>query len=359
MTKTEIEKIVNKYDWEKRWLERNCLLTAGLAGEMYYVDFPKNWKKMVFAQLFFAYHDGMITCYQLKSENDEFGNAFAADLINDAKLAKSWARETHKAAERLLEYIKQKPSVLLTQKNYEEFIKIFFAFLVPYVGLIRIINYVEPQFQANILPPLNKVRLEVEDVYSKVDFFLRKFLSELAKSENRTEKLIGCLYPSEVRKYLERKILPTDQELIQRTPDSGEYFDNGKLMYFDKTSTALFEKLVADKYLVASLKTEVEGVVAVKGIARGIVRIVNDAKKVKLFNLGDILITGMTNPEFMSLMKKSGAVVTDGGGILCHAAIVARELNKPCIINTQVATSVFKDGDLVEVDADKGMVRKI
>ena len=61
----------------------------------------------------------------------------------------------------------------------------------------------------------------------------------------------------------------------------------------------------------------------------------------------------------MILMKKAAAFVTDGGGILCHAAIMARELKKPCVIGTKIATQVLKDGDLVEVDADKGIVRKI
>mgnify|MGYP001564748046 CR=1 FL=1 len=58
-------------------------------------------------------------------------------------------------------------------------------------------------------------------------------------------------------------------------------------------------------------------------------------------------------------MRKAAAFVTDEGGILCHAAIVARELKKPCIIGTKIATRVFKDGDMVEVDATKGIVRKI
>ncbi|MDD1444202.1 PEP-utilizing enzyme, partial [Dolichospermum sp. ST_sed3] len=65
----------------------------------------------------------------------------------------------------------------------------------------------------------------------------------------------------------------------------------------------------------------------------------------------------MTRPDFVPLMKKAGAVVTDAGGILSHAAIVSRELNKPCIIGTEVATNILKDGDIVEVDADKGIVR--
>ena len=55
-------------------------------------------------------------------------------------------------------------------------------------------------------------------------------------------------------------------------------------------------------------------------------------------------------------MKKASAIITDEGGIICHAAIASRELKKPCIIGTKIATKILKDGDLVEVDADNGIV---
>ena len=75
------------------------------------------------------------------------------------------------------------------------------------------------------------------------------------------------------------------------------------------------------------------------------------------FQDGSVLVTGMTRPEFVPLMKRASAIITDEGGITCHAAIVSRELKKPCIIGTKIATQVLKDGDLVEVDADNGVVR--
>jgi pyruvate,water dikinase len=79
----------------------------------------------------------------------------------------------------------------------------------------------------------------------------------------------------------------------------------------------------------------------------------------KSFHKGQILVAGMTRPDYVSYMEKAAAFVTDGGGILCHAAIIAREMGKPCIVGTQIATKVLKDGDLVEVDAKNGVVRKI
>lgn len=88
-------------------------------------------------------------------------------------------------------------------------------------------------------------------------------------------------------------------------------------------------------------------------------RIIHDPTADNIFHQGDILVTGMTRPEYIHLAKKSAGIITDAGGILSHAAITARELKIPCIIGTKNATQILKDGDLVEVDADNGIVRKI
>lgn len=68
---------------------------------------------------------------------------------------------------------------------------------------------------------------------------------------------------------------------------------------------------------------------------------------------------GLSYPDFMPAVHKASALVTDQGGVLCHAAIVARELQKICIVGTQNATKIFKTGDRIEVDANTGVVRKI
>ena len=98
---------------------------------------------------------------------------------------------------------------------------------------------------------------------------------------------------------------------------------------------------------------------AFKGIVKGKVRLVKNNHDIKNLKKGEVLVTAMTTPNFIPAMEKAAAFVTDEGGILCHAAIISREMNKPCIIGTKHATKILKDGDLVEVDADKGIVRKI
>jgi len=81
---------------------------------------------------------------------------------------------------------------------------------------------------------------------------------------------------------------------------------------------------------------------------------VSDSSKVQD---GDILIASMTMPEYGAALGKAAAFVTDEGGLMCHAAIVAREMKKPCVTGTYCATNSFKDGDMVEVDANAGTIR--
>lgn len=102
---------------------------------------------------------------------------------------------------------------------------------------------------------------------------------------------------------------------------------------------------------------KVKGVVANKGNVHGVVRVVLSSKDFHKVNPGDILVTTMTSVDFVPVMQKAAAFVTNEGGITSHAAIVAREMNKPCIIGTKIATQVLRDGDEVEVDAAKGVVR--
>lgn len=99
------------------------------------------------------------------------------------------------------------------------------------------------------------------------------------------------------------------------------------------------------------------GQVACQGYARGTARIILGQEDFHRFGEGEILVTGMTRPEFVPLMRKAAGIVTNEGGITCHAAIVSRELGKPCIIGTQKATQLIKDGDVVEVRANHGTVR--
>jgi phosphohistidine swiveling domain-containing protein len=109
----------------------------------------------------------------------------------------------------------------------------------------------------------------------------------------------------------------------------------------------------------AAAPTEIRGMVVCRGKARGRVAVVHDSSELGKVQEGDILVTGMTTPDYIPALRKAAAFVTDEGGVTCHAAIVARELKKPCIVGTKVATRRLTEGTLVEVDADSGWVRPL
>lgn len=99
---------------------------------------------------------------------------------------------------------------------------------------------------------------------------------------------------------------------------------------------------------------------AFPGVVRGKARIVLQADPTGIvFRKGEILITLNSTPALMPLLRKCGAIVSDEGGLSCHAAIVARELKKPCVMGTKTATSLLRDGDDIEVDANNGIVKKL
>ncbi|MFH1779667.1 MAG: phosphoenolpyruvate synthase [Candidatus Micrarchaeota archaeon] len=98
------------------------------------------------------------------------------------------------------------------------------------------------------------------------------------------------------------------------------------------------------------------GLGASPGIASGSVKIIHSSKQINEINTGDVLVTEMTSPDYVPAMKKATAIITNAGGITCHAAIVSRELGIPCIVGTKTATSTLTNEQVITVDASHGVV---
>jgi len=133
--------------------------------------------------------------------------------------------------------------------------------------------------------------------------------------------------------------------------------EKGKI-YTGRKAKDFLKSLTLEKVKIVSVD-KLSGTAAYAGRAKGKVRIINLPEEMGKMEKGNIMVAHTTFPSLVPAMKKAAAIVTDDGGITSHAAIVARELKIPCVVGTKIATQVLKDGDLVEVDADKGTVRKI
>jgi phosphohistidine swiveling domain-containing protein len=201
---------------------------------------------------------------------------------------------------------------------------------------------------------------DIRKIYTLTHVYIDdKFLREAEKRENINRELLKYSTYEEFSRLLKGSIDKNlfEKQLVQRKEGLLWIYENGKpsnIISGEESKKIL--QSIQQKHEEAE---EIKGIAASLGKARGRVIIVRKIDSIKNVKEGDVLVTPMTRPEHVPSLKKVSAIVTDDGGITCHAAIISRELKIPCIIGTKIATKVLKDGDLVEVDADKGIVRKI
>ncbi len=100
----------------------------------------------------------------------------------------------------------------------------------------------------------------------------------------------------------------------------------------------------------------VQGLAASAGRASGVVRVLQTPDQGERLQAGEVLVAPMTSPDWVPTMRRAAAIVTDGGGMTCHAAIVSRELGVPAVVGARTATTVLRDGELVTVDGAQGTV---
>src|SRR3989344_4216089 len=221
--------------------------------------------------------------------------------------------------------------------------------------LRRTLNLEEKSI-ADFLSWIIELRDDRKPLMNKLDVLLNECVRRVYEKWGTEKNLSFVSYVFEVLKGREF-LLDNIPNIKKRRGD----FVN--LYYGDDRYSEKYENLEEEFEESKSLEKNrsdvgiITGQIASKGKVVGIARIIYDPNRFHSFTEGDILVTTMTRPEFVPIMKKASAIVTNEGGIACHAAIVSRELNKPCIIGTKNATEVIRDGDEIEVDANKGIVR--
>ena len=168
---------------------------------------------------------------------------------------------------------------------------------------------------------------------------------------------------SELKTLLLKEEKLCKKELHNRRKFYIYYINNGKYEFHTGNSAKYLESAKI-KHEYADIK-EITGRSANIGTYRGRVKIISFtsgnkfSQEVKKMQFGDVLVTGMTRPQLIEACEKAKAIVTDEGGVCSHAAVVSRELNIPCVVGTVIATKVFKDGDIVEVDGNTGVIKLI
>ncbi len=203
---------------------------------------------------------------------------------------------------------------------------------------------------------LNEFR---KGIFCKVSLTYRPAFQRIAEMAG-SDSWRDCYYltPEEMRDIVAGKKLDI-KDIKSKRQLAGAIFDeNGKLTLLTEDEIKLFTpKEILPQSSNGQTVTELKGTTANKGKVTGTVKVVADRSEFGKFKRGDVLVAKMTSVDYVPIMEMAAAFVTNEGGITSHASIVSREMNKPCIIGTKIATEIFKDGDVVEVDADHGTVR--
>jgi|GEM_PF-6257578 len=199
----------------------------------------------------------------------------------------------------------------------------------------------------------------IKDCYkfsmNKVFYNAEALFSEIAKRLNKPVDYIKDLSSQEIRDALCGKEL--DSKMVS------ERVKNHILIAFEnKLYLLLGDKAdqFRKKYLeIDTNKTLLNGRCASKGAATGKAKIVKSPEDFHKMEAGDILVVMNTSPDFTPIMEKAGAIVAEEGGLTAHVSIVSRELGIPAVVGVHHAIEILKDGDMLEVDANQGTVKKI
>jgi len=196
-----------------------------------------------------------------------------------------------------------------------------------------------------------------KEVAKKETMFMRSEKKGTAKVRTPKELVAKqVLSEEELKKLLAigRKV----EEHYGKPQDIEWAIESGSEPYLLQTRpiTVLYEEKEKEVEKELKRRVIVKGLGASPGVASGKVRILTGVEELEKVKEGDVLVTTMTNPDMVPAMKRAVAIVTDEGGMTCHAAIVSRELGIPSIVGTGNATQVLKEGSEITVDGSRGIV---
>ena len=202
-------------------------------------------------------------------------------------------------------------------------------------------------------------RAECGRVEMETALRMRSVLEHLGAELGLTYEQVLLLTPDEVAKISQDRTAVDLSKVLKRNSGFFSTVTDGDVEIVLHSEQAEYAKLKETHlhFDTTQTYTELHGVGASPGLVKGKVRLVLSMQNADTFVDGEILVAPETTPSFVPLMRKASAILTGKGGITSHAAIVSRELKKPCIIAIKDVTRILKDGDMVEVDADNGVVR--
>jgi phosphohistidine swiveling domain-containing protein len=309
-----------------------------------------------------SYQDGIAKHFRSRVEENKFEAIIGEKFIQSSKFRKKVFKLHDCFAKKLLNLYQQINkidkinSVLL--KKFNVWAGRFFG----YNTLIqRGVDYIgKTNTNKKLTFLLIKQRTKYErTVVSQYENYLGKICKKAAKEKNITSPgSLKLLILEEFMSFIKSGKLPSN--LKKRNKASVLIFLPKTVLLVGKSATMFIKKLEQqdrkkDEYLF--VKRNLKGTPVYPGKTKGRVQVIINLKDLNKFKPGNILVAPTTLPKYTHLIKEAKGIITDEGGLLSHGAILSREYKIPCIIGTKIATQVLKDGDLVEVDANNGVVK--
>lgn len=347
-----IIKTIKKNKWKSIWAGKWSLLTCSDYGE-HYLSTLKVGGKPFLKSVIFIYQDGKSSAWVKEKDIDDFSNRVAKLIRHDKGLVKKIADDLKKSTEIALDFM-SKNKKDITLPIFQKYQQIIHNYYVAHVQVKYLVDALTEKELKLFLPALEKARVVAEPVFAETIVFDNAVAKMISRENKIPIKEVLSLTKEEFYKLWQKKsFFPKD--LDRRYKFSALLFLNKK----SKVYTGERAKKIQEAMTPLESVDIIEGQCAFPGKVTGHVKIIIDPEEDNKIEKGDILVSNMTRPEFLLLIKKAAGFITNAGGILSHAAITARELKKPCIIGTKIATQILKDGDLIEVDANKGIVKII
>ncbi|MBU1036877.1 hypothetical protein KKF32_02480 [Patescibacteria group bacterium] len=364
MNQKSVLKLIKQYQWRK-FLTRHY---TPLFISVHINDYYQKLKTLIgetYKNFIYLSKQGFTDIYRDTISIKKVEEKFYHILKKDHKKVDQLIRESEKALRKIKQYSSKKKirkpiTFLAFQKNLDLYSWLFgrITILPYYLGMVaeKRLNLQNLYFK-KMIKKLEKFRLT--DYYGTFEnYAIKPYLKKFAKENNLPIELVEQLTFLELSKIVHKQRNINRQELIKRKKYFVyTFFDGKESVISNKNFVAKIDKLINPKTKIKG--NIIKGIASQPGKITGKVILVQNISDLKKFKKNNILVSTSTNPNLMPALKKAVAIITDEGGLTSHAAIISRELKIPCVIGTKIATQVLKDGDKVEVDADKGMIKKI
>lgn len=326
----EIKDIIPK-DFSRHCVRDVSVFTCSIFGETYVRSFRELWGIEFSAVLWVVRNRNMAIFYRSRSEHDHFDEVMGKRMMKK-EFASGISGKLKSYTDWLNRFMKEKNRKELFLANKKEFVDAYRTFFAYHQAV-----YWGGDFICRNNPKFKEIIGNLDSAYKYNEMVIpdiEAYLADLGVDHLRYDDAEG------------------------NVGDRGLLFLNSrkKEEFFGDELDELEEFIKSKEKSVENLKV-LKGIGIYKGKVKGNVKLITDLNSLGDVEQGSILVTMMTRPQFNKQIKNARAIVTDEGGMLCHASILAREARIPSVVGTKTATKFLKGGDLIEVDADKGTIK--